>query len=286
MHLRFLLACLATAVAIVATSHRAAAQAPPSHIDTSLLAAALPFPGNASGERRTVEIEFTARTDVRGVVTAVISDSLKRASPFTDAVSRLKGADIGGPLLIGGKAVEQDVRIRARFVPGARGRVVITVLGATPAAVGAHAGRGAIDDSVAPMVRRDMGADAASRRRIDDSVAPARANEAAGDPADYLPEPSEFTAVTKDPHWDPLELQRRVRYPEEARRNGIQGTVIVRGLVDSKGKVRRTLIDRCDNGLLEKAAVDAVMNTPFTPAYQGNKPVAVWVQIPVIFRLR
>lgn len=100
-----------------------------------------------------------------------------------------------------------------------------------------------------------------------------------------LPDPDEFVAVEKDPVWDPAELQRRVKYPEIARRNGIEGTVIVRGLVDKYGRVVKTIIDRSDNKALEEAAVDAVMKTPFTPAEQNKQPVAVWVQIPVIFRL-
>ncbi len=100
-----------------------------------------------------------------------------------------------------------------------------------------------------------------------------------------LPDPDEFVAVEKEPVWDQGELQRRIKYPEIARRNGIEGTVIVRALVDKYGRVADTRIDRSDNKALEDAARDAVSKTPFTPAEQNKQPVAVWIQIPVVFAL-
>jgi len=100
-----------------------------------------------------------------------------------------------------------------------------------------------------------------------------------------LPEPDEFVAVEEEPKYDPAELQRRIKYPEIARRNGIEGTVTVRALVDKNGRVVNTIIDASDNKALEEAASDAVKRTPFTPAIQNKVPVAIWVQIPVVFRL-
>lgn len=37
---------------------------------------------------------------------------------------------------------------------------------------------------------------------------------------------------------------------------------------------------------MEKAAKDALLKTRINPAMKDGKPVAVWVQIPVVFRLR
>lgn len=99
------------------------------------------------------------------------------------------------------------------------------------------------------------------------------------------PDPDEFIAVEQEPTWEAAELQRRLKYPEIARRNGIEGTVAVRALVGKDGRVVRTMIDRSDNKALEEAAEDAVKKTPFTPAIQNKVPVMVWVQIPVIFKL-
>ncbi|MBS1912463.1 MAG: energy transducer TonB [Bacteroidetes bacterium] len=102
---------------------------------------------------------------------------------------------------------------------------------------------------------------------------------------EHVPDPDEFVAVEEDPKWDAADLQRRVKYPEIARKNGIEGTVVVRALVGKDGRVMKTMVDRSDNKALEEAAVDAVTKTPFTPAIQNKQPVTVWVQIPVIFKL-
>lgn len=100
-----------------------------------------------------------------------------------------------------------------------------------------------------------------------------------------LPDPDEFIAVEEEAKWDPADLQRRIKYPEAAQRAGIEGTVIVRALVGKDGRVLNVIIDRSDNTMLEKAAVDAVKKTPFTPAIQNRQPVAMWVQVDVQFTL-
>ncbi len=100
-----------------------------------------------------------------------------------------------------------------------------------------------------------------------------------------LPDLDDFVSVEVEPKYDASELQRNVKYPEIARRNGIEGTVVVRALVDKSGAVIRTVIDNSDNKTLEEEAVRAVKRTTFTPAIQNKMPVAVWVQIPVVFRI-
>jgi protein TonB len=82
------------------------------------------------------------------------------------------------------------------------------------------------------------------------------------------------------------ELRRRLEYPELARRAGIQGKVYVRVLVGTDGKPKRYIVEHSDNELLTEAAVKAVMSATFTPAIQNGQPIAVWVSIPIDFRLR
>lgn len=96
---------------------------------------------------------------------------------------------------------------------------------------------------------------------------------------------TEFVEVEEEAHCDMTDLQRRVMYPEIARRNGIQGVVVLRALVDRRGNVVRTIVDRSDNRVLEEAARDAVVRTRFTPAIQNKTPVAMWIQVPVSFRI-
>ncbi len=96
---------------------------------------------------------------------------------------------------------------------------------------------------------------------------------------------TEFVEVEEEAHCDMADLQRRVVYPEIARRNGIEGVVVLRALVDRRGNVVRTIVDRSDNRVLEEAARDAVLKTRFAPAIQNKTPVAMWIQVPVSFQI-
>jgi protein TonB len=81
-------------------------------------------------------------------------------------------------------------------------------------------------------------------------------------------------------------LSANVHYPEMARRIGVQGTVFVEAYIDEKGRVRATRIkDGLPNTGLDEAAVAAVTCTRWKPARQRDRPVAVWITIPIHFRL-
>jgi TonB family protein len=99
---------------------------------------------------------------------------------------------------------------------------------------------------------------------------------------DSLPRPGEYSnveelpeAVTKTP---PI-------YPEEAKRAGVQGTVMVEALIGRDGLVKSTRI-LASIPALDAAAVEAVSHWVFKPAHTDGKPVAVRVVIPVKFTLR
>lgn len=101
------------------------------------------------------------------------------------------------------------------------------------------------------------------------------------------PDPDEFVPVEKQPGMDIAELQKLVTYPKLAKEAGVEGRVIVKALIDANGKVRKTLVEYTDNSLLNQAAIDAIKNYKnFTPAIQNNKPVMVWISIPLRFKLR
>lgn len=91
----------------------------------------------------------------------------------------------------------------------------------------------------------------------------------------------------REPQFDMTELLRRVRYPEIARRNNIEGKVEVRAFIGKDGKVKRVVIDRSDNQILERAAIDAVTQQPFTPAIERMRiPVEYQIVIPIVFKLQ
>jgi len=76
-------------------------------------------------------------------------------------------------------------------------------------------------------------------------------------------------------------------YPEIAQEAGIEGVVVVQAFIDERGRVKETLILKgVPNTGLDEAAMEAIRKTKFHPAEQRERPVAVWISIPVNFRLK
>lgn len=84
---------------------------------------------------------------------------------------------------------------------------------------------------------------------------------------------------------EPVPLRRvEPEYPTWARENGISGTVLLHVLVGQDGRVRAISVIRGVTGLTEGAR-EALWRWTFRPATASGRPVAVWVEIPVQFRL-
>lgn len=80
--------------------------------------------------------------------------------------------------------------------------------------------------------------------------------------------------------------QVKPRYPEALRRRGIEGTVLLKVRVTDRGRVEAVQVERsAGQPELDQSATEAVQRWRFTPARRGSEPVAVWVLIPVEFRL-
>ena len=73
-------------------------------------------------------------------------------------------------------------------------------------------------------------------------------------------------------------------YPDLAREAGVDGTVLVQALVGKDGRVKDTKVVK-SIPMLDAYAVAAVKQWVFKPALSNNKPVAVWVAVPVRFTL-
>jgi protein TonB len=81
--------------------------------------------------------------------------------------------------------------------------------------------------------------------------------------------------------------QTQPRYPDSARRQGIEGVTLLRFEVLATGRVGTMLVDRsAGHADLDRAAMDAVRTWRFEPARRGEEPVTVWVTLPVRFELR
>ena len=73
-------------------------------------------------------------------------------------------------------------------------------------------------------------------------------------------------------------------YPDIAREAGVDGQVLVQALVGKDGHVKDTRVVK-SIPMLDAAAVAAVKQWVFKPALSNNKPVAVWVAVPIKFSL-
>lgn len=97
--------------------------------------------------------------------------------------------------------------------------------------------------------------------------------------SDNLPSEGEFVYFEDAPV--PV-TQVQPTYPEFAREAQIQGRVTLHVLVGKDGRVKNVKVIKGVTGLND-AAVEAVKKWVFKPALSNNKPVAVWVEVPVDF---
>lgn len=77
------------------------------------------------------------------------------------------------------------------------------------------------------------------------------------------------------------------KYPELAKQAGIEGTTVIKMLVDIDGTVREVkILKSSGNQMLDQAALVAAKKSKFTPAKQRDKFVRVWVSRPFKFKLQ
>ena len=81
-------------------------------------------------------------------------------------------------------------------------------------------------------------------------------------------------------------LQRKVSYPEMARRAGIEGRVTVQFIVNEQGRVENPRVIRGIGGGCDEEAIRVVQSAKFTPGYQRGRPVRVKYTLPIVFQLQ
>jgi periplasmic protein TonB len=101
-------------------------------------------------------------------------------------------------------------------------------------------------------------------------------------------EPTYFVAVEEMP--EPIggikAIQEKIKYPEIAKRAGVEGRVYILAFVDETGTVTKAQVLKGIGAGCDEEALKAVQNTKFKPGKQRGKPVRVQVSIPVIFKLQ
>lgn len=80
-------------------------------------------------------------------------------------------------------------------------------------------------------------------------------------------------------------IQSKIKYPESAKNQGIEGKVFIQAFIDEIGNVEEAKVIKGAGYGLDEAALEAVKQTKFTPGKQKGKPVKVQVSIPIIFKL-
>lgn len=82
-------------------------------------------------------------------------------------------------------------------------------------------------------------------------------------------------------------IQRNLKYPEIARKAGVEGRVFVKVAIDENGNVFKwEVIKSLGNNGCDEAAIEAIRKVKWKPAMQRDRPVKVWISIPVIFKLK
>ncbi|MEX0686244.1 MAG: energy transducer TonB [Balneolales bacterium] len=107
-------------------------------------------------------------------------------------------------------------------------------------------------------------------------------------PPDDEEEEPEFFQVVEDmpePVGGIQAIYDNLKYPEVARRAGIEGRVSVQFTVDVNGNVSDAQVLRGIGGGADEEAVNAIRNTKWTPGRQRGRPVPVRFVYTVQFRL-
>lgn len=102
------------------------------------------------------------------------------------------------------------------------------------------------------------------------------------------PEPEIFVVVEEMPDLigGLAEIQKNIRYPEIARKAGVEGRVIIQFVVDESGNVVDPTVVRGIGAGCDEEALRVVREAKFKPGKQRGKSVKVKMSLPITFKLR
>ncbi|MBU1936207.1 energy transducer TonB [bacterium] len=81
-------------------------------------------------------------------------------------------------------------------------------------------------------------------------------------------------------------LLDNISYPPSAKKDKIEGRVILKLHVNEHGGVTWVKVVKGVRADLDSAAVDAVKKTSFKPAVYNGEPVSVWIAVPIEFKMQ
>ena len=144
-------------------------------------------------------------------------------------------------------------------------------------------GRQAVEPATAPATDSAMTSDTPPAEAVPGSTAAARAQQAANKKTADRPKPA--ARLTRDPV--PLASNEAPRYPAQALRAGVEGSVNVRIELDANGVPTDVqVVERSGERSrdLDRAVVEEARKWRFEPAMKDGKPVAGAVVLPVDFK--
>ncbi len=102
-----------------------------------------------------------------------------------------------------------------------------------------------------------------------------------------MPMKQKTMASKYTPYDQPPKIISRIKlqYPPSAQKSGIEGRVLLKVLVGKTGSVQEVEVVKSIPEL-DEAAIKAVKNVKFKPGKYKNKPVSVWVRIPIDFEIK
>ncbi len=82
------------------------------------------------------------------------------------------------------------------------------------------------------------------------------------------------------------DLGKKIRYPEIARKAGVEGRVTIQFIVDENGKVTESAVIRGIGAGCDEEALRVVREARFKPGKQRGKAVKVKMALPITFKLK
>ena len=81
-------------------------------------------------------------------------------------------------------------------------------------------------------------------------------------------------------------LQKKIRYPEIAKKAGVEGRVYLQFVVDEQGNVHDPIVTRGIGAGCDEEAIRAIVSAKFKPGKQRGKAVKVKMSLPITFKLK
>jgi TonB family protein len=81
-------------------------------------------------------------------------------------------------------------------------------------------------------------------------------------------------------------IQNKIKYPQKAIKNKVEGIVYIVAFVDEFGDVTKAMVLKGIGSGCDEVALDTVKETKFIPGMHEGKNVKVQISIPIVFRLK